>query len=266
MNVWSKDELEVLFRLKKRGHSWGDIAETLENIFVDRSFTPNACRKRFYKDEPTGQTRNGLSAYKKEELFLMKKLKESGQSFPQIADALNKVFNYREYTATSVSAKWHSTNWDNVIQEHKEQQNFIEDLQEQDSEKQKVINSTLANQDKIIKRDKARTDVIIENVKSAIYRLPKPKQSQIVYSSPKDERSYSEEHAVVMISDLHVGAGYSLSETGGLGEYNVDIFKKRLENLKVGLLEIIERHRLMYNINHLHIVCLGDVVAGMRES
>jgi len=68
------------------------------------------------------------------------------------------------------------------------------------------------------------------------------------------------------LSDLHIGASYSLEDTGGLSEFNLDVFYRRLESLKQSVTRIVERHKLMYELPELHIFCLGDIVAGMEGS
>jgi predicted phosphodiesterase len=69
-----------------------------------------------------------------------------------------------------------------------------------------------------------------------------------------------------MLSDCHVGLEYSLEETGGVSEYNVNIFEQRMKKLTVGLTDIVELHSQLYSLPTLHIFCLGDIVAGMNDA
>jgi hypothetical protein len=70
----------------------------------------------------------------------------------------------------------------------------------------------------------------------------------------------------LILSDLHVGQHYTLEETGGISEYNIDVFKKRAENLKKATKDIVELHSKLYNMPNLHIFCIGDIVAGMNDA
>src|SRR5690606_9904048 len=87
----------------------------------------------------------------------------------------------------------------------------------------------------------------------------------LIYT-PKYKPEYSEEHVGVMLSDLHIGANYSKKSTGGLGYFDIDTYHHRIKVMKKAVMEITERHRHMYNIRHLHVFCLGDVVAGMNDA
>ena len=199
-----------------------------------------------------------------EEMLLLHRLKTAGDSYQEIADILTRVHGRREYSQNCCKKKWNDTDWDSVLESREEQQRLIADFGDKDSEKQKIIESTLANHERLVKRENTRTEVIIDSIKSSIYRLPAPKKQNITYG-PKDTK-YNPEHVGLLLSDFHVGASYSLEETGGLGEFNLEIFKKRLQSLKDGVMEIVERHRHIYDIPELHIFCLGDIVAGMNDA
>jgi hypothetical protein len=70
------------------------------------------------------------------------------------------------------------------------------------------------------------------------------------------------EEMVLLLSDAHVGLGVTKAETGGLGEYNTDMFLRRAANLRKGLIEIYGLHSKLYRLPKLHIMCLGDMVQG----
>ena len=188
-------------------------------------------------------------------------MKKAGKSYSDIASVLSKSFGLRKYTKDSLTNKWLGTNWEKFVQNKTTKDRLVQDLTDVELEKQKVIDRTLANNERIVRREEARTQVIIDNLKSSVYRLLKPKMNDIVYRRPKTQK-YTAEHVGVMVSDMHIGAAYSHDDTGQLSQYSLSIFKKRLEKMRTGLLEIVERHSTMYDLPELHIFSLGDVVAG----
>ncbi len=201
-----------------------------------------------------------FSYWTPEELQTLRDLRRGFATFREIAHALTRDFGLRKYTVDSVKHKWGRTNW---VAFRNHEDHSIERPDEREAEKEKVIERTLANNQRMIRREKARTDVIIDNIKSAIFRLPKPKPSDIIYTPTKSQgKRYAAEHVGVMVSDMHIGAAYTREETGGLSQYNLTIFKRRLQKMKLALLEIVERHRGMYDLPELHIFSLGDIIAG----
>lgn len=196
-----------------------------------------------------------------DETTLLHSLKNAGKKYSEIGDILNKNFGLRKYSTDCLETKWKRTDWASFGKQKETKEKLIEELSDLESEKRKVIDRTLENNERLTRREQARTHVIIDNILSSIYRLPKPKSSDITYK-PRHKHQYTAEHLGIMLSDLHIGAAYTLDDTGGLSEYNLDIFKQRLERMKNAVIGIVERHRLMYDIPELHIFCLGDIVAG----
>ena len=198
------------------------------------------------------------TAWTDSELLMLYSLKEAGKKFPEIAALMNKSpLANRGYTDNSLQKKYSQIDWVKWLSSKKE----IEENAEKLSDKQQVIESTISAHERTIKRDKARTEVIADSVKSAIYRLPKPSEN---FYKPKSSK-YSAEHAGLVLSDLHIGESFSLQDTGGLSEFNFEVFKKRMNVVKESVVEIVHRHRNIYDIPELHVFCLGDIVAGMPE-
>ena len=192
-------------------------------------------------------------------------LKKAGKPYKEIGELLCSAYGVFR-SEDSLKNKWRSTDWSNLAKVREKKKKLVADLTDKEAEKNAVIEKTLANNERFVRREIARTDVIIDNIKSCIYRLPKPKRSDITYTPSTRKKKYTAEHVGIMISDMHVGASYSYDETGGLSQYNLDIFKERLLRLKLALLEIVERHRGMYELPELHIFSLGDVIAGSPGS
>lgn len=195
------------------------------------------------------------SATEKQTLY---RLRMAGTTYRDIKSVMSKEHGRRDYSERVLRQKWCRTDW-SISASLVGDVPAREDLED---EKEKIIERTLANSRRIIRRDDARTAIIIDNIKSVIYRLPKPTKKDITYAPKAPSRKYTAEHVGVMVSDMHIGASYSSEETGGLSQYNLEIFKRRLQKMKYGVLEIVERHRGMYELPELHIFSLGDVVAG----
>ena len=75
-------------------------------------------------------------------------------------------------------------------------------------------------------------------------------------------REGTPEHMCLLLSDLHVGQEFSQEETGGFGEYNIEVFKERANSLRRGVIEIASLHSQLYELPELHIFALGDNVHG----
>ena len=209
-------------------------------------------------------TGNAGSKWTNKEIMMLYHLKKAKKTHREIADIMAQEGN-RDYTENSIKKKWNDTDWAHFLSEQGAKEELQAEIESRESEKQKVIESTLASQEKFIRREQARTDLIIDKVCSAIYRLPKPKPSELKYN-PKSHQSYREEHMGVMLSDLHIGSSYTLEDTGGLSEFNLEIFHARLNKLKDTVIEIYERHENVCELPVLHVFCLGDIVAGMPDS
>jgi hypothetical protein len=196
------------------------------------------------------------------EMLMLYNMKTAGRTYAEISETMAKSLGKRDYSENLCHKKWQNTDWNTFLTR-------MSNLEQQESgelsEKERVIEATLANQERLTRREQARTELIIDSIKSSIYRLPKPKPVRVSYQ-PKSKDKYTAEHAALLLSDLHIGASYTMQDTGGLSEYNTDIFHRRLETLKTAVLGIVERHRKMYAIPELHVICLGDLVAGMNDA
>ncbi len=201
-----------------------------------------------------------IAIWTEDEAQMFLNLKNAGKSYKEIGETLFTAFdNFR--SEDSLKNKWRSTDWSNLAKVREQKKKLVANLTDKEAEKNAIIERTLANNERFVRRETARTDVIVDNIKSCLYRLPKPKKNDITYT-PSRKKTYTAEHVGIMISDMHIGASYSYDETGGLSQYNLDIFKKRLLRLKLALMEIVERHRGMYELPELHVFSLGDVIAG----
>lgn len=195
------------------------------------------------------------------ETYALYLLKTAGQKHSQIADIMNKSFQLssREYTDKLIASKWNSTDWDsflNTLKDHLEQKEIQE-------EKERIISHTISTKERLLKKQRGQAEILIENLKSAMWRVPRIKPSDV--TPPKHPKKYHSEDVGVVLSDMHIGSKYTKEDTGGLGEFNLDIFKERVDKMRDGVIEIVDRHRLMYDTPTLHLFCLGDIIAGMNQ-
>lgn len=99
-------------------------------------------------------------------------------------------------------------------------------------------------------------DAITEGVKAAppivVRSVP-----EIIFKGPVDE-----EVPVVLLSDIHGGTLILPEEVGGLGEFNMQVFRKRLNTYQNNICTTIDLHRKAAKIKKLVIKILGDTVEG----
>jgi len=200
-----------------------------------------------------------------EEMLMLYHLKVAKNTHKQIADIMSDKISRREYSENLIHKKWQQTDWVKFLEIQGEKEELLAEMEDREVEKQKVIETTLSTQERLVKREQARTQLVIDAIQSSILRLPKPKPSDLKYV-PNPKLTYSDEHMGVILSDMHLGASYTKEDTGGLSEFNINIAKKRLSVLRDTVLSIAERHRHVCNLPELHVFSLGDVVAGMNDA
>jgi len=96
----------------------------------------------------------------------------------------------------------------------------------------------------------------VEAIRDAVQAMP-PLELPPVHTI---HSRYPDEEACLIISDSHVGERVTLEETGGLGEYNLEIFRRRARNLTRSVREIRSIEGMARNIRRLHVWFLGDIV------
>jgi len=72
----------------------------------------------------------------------------------------------------------------------------------------------------------------------------------------------SKETALLLLGDFHIGETVDKEEVCGFGEYNFDIFVRRLKFLAESIKSITLSKLKGYRIDKLVIYCLGDMVSG----
>lgn len=111
--------------------------------------------------------------------------------------------------------------------------------------------------------EQAGMEMLTEAIREAITVIP--------YTPPLVATTYpvaieqeQEEEACLLLGDLQVGELVDITTTGGLGQYNRDVFELRANILKHKVERIIRGHQQMYPIRTLNILGLGDFVEGMN--
>lgn len=158
----------------------------------------------------------------------------------------------------AVRAKWKRTDWKKLGfgSEDKEYKRFVEKSEFKD----KQVNLL----DRRFSRNDLKVELIVDAIERSVEALPKVDKP--IYKTVTKTLTKNEEDVGLLLSDLHIGHQHTLEDTGGISQYNNEIFLNRLENLKSATTEIVELHSKLYKLPKLHIFCAGDIVAGMNDA
>lgn len=108
-------------------------------------------------------------------------------------------------------------------------------------------------------KEKARTEAIVDALTTVVQALPrqyKPLPNVII----SDKRT--PEEAVLVLSDTQIGQWTRPEETGGLGDYNLNIFAERAEVLRRSVLSISQLHQKQRPLPVLNVFFAGDIADG----
>ncbi len=111
---------------------------------------------------------------------------------------------------------------------------------------------------KQLAKERDRNTVLIEVIQNAVGALP-PLEPFPRMKSPKNEEPHT---AMIDVSDVHVGAKVDPVITGGLSDYNYDIFLKRGLELQKAIVRLVDMQRKIYPVNALYVNFLGDMTEG----
>lgn len=180
----------------------------------------------------------------------------------------------------SLRAMFNRTDWEELLEENGlEPSKIIEEIKNKKEKEHTTIEET-ARELIDLRKDRlcdlgekrkmnehleslAKQEMIFEKLSSAIAQVPliKPKQIKI-----QRHKSTSPQEMFMIFSDTHIGLAVIPEEVGGLGEYNVDIFKVRVRNYLDRVIRIADLHRTTHNIDTLHVSFLGDLVHGGNDA
>ena len=111
---------------------------------------------------------------------------------------------------------------------------------------------------KVVKQ-RAIEERFVAAIREAVNGMPSVIPNKV--SIPKSK--VSEEAAVLLISDSHVGEVVDYNEMMGLAQYDFKTFTIYAQFLVDTVLDIIGKMRSGFNIQDLHIHMLGDMVSGI---
>jgi hypothetical protein len=177
--------------------------------------------------------------------------KTQGVPYAVIATELNR-------SVESCKSKWLKHNWEDsgiidiVLEKHKKARKSA-----YEHKQAKTIETKLD-------MFRMKYDIIADRMEQSIERLPEIKRAK--WSPPRRKTHRGQEEVGLILSDLHIGHSHSLEETGGLSQYNLEIFIKRLHGLQKSVSDIYELHSSLYELPTLHIFCLGDIVDGSNAA
>ena len=107
-------------------------------------------------------------------------------------------------------------------------------------------------------QETAKKDVIVD----AIHTFTPAFDSVSPILLKKTTRKRSRQIVVAPLSDTHVGDNVQAEQLGGLNEYSIDIFNRRLFGWANLLLRLVELRRNNVPIDTLVIPMLGDMISG----
>lgn len=176
-----------------------------------------------------------------------------GYTWDDITAIMNDMFD-QHYCESKYRKDWWSfnriyqaneskiSNEDVKLEELKKQKDEIYKAKKQLSDQRREYN-------KLLTRD-ARADHLVEKLVEAANSLPKMEYKNLFTKV----NEYSEEEAVLFLSDWH----YGQISSNIWNEYNVEICKKRISDLYSKVVAILNKHR----VKSLHIALLGDMFNG----
>jgi len=106
-------------------------------------------------------------------------------------------------------------------------------------------------------------EVSIENRMLQVLKDEVPQLPKVSFSWKRPEAKKTHETAVLLLGDAHLGERVEKEAVYGLGEYNFDIFVKRLKFLSESIKSIAVKKLTGYQIDKLIVFMLGDMVSGL---
>jgi len=107
-------------------------------------------------------------------------------------------------------------------------------------------------------RERSLEDRVLTAIREECRALPRV---EMKWEAPSG--GVSSEEASLLLGDLHLGERISRDEVHGFGEYNFEIFTKRIKFLARTIKNITIRKLTGYRVDRLHVLGLGDMVSGI---
>jgi len=180
-----------------------------------------------------------------------------GRPFRTISTTLNR-------TRKACETKFHNTRWELKSFYNKDKCRLRENM------KRALVEKVANNYDNRLETASLATEILADRLEETVKAIPNVKKRVYTQSRAaaraKAKQKHCPEDVVLIISDMHIGHHHTLEETGGVSEYNFDIFKKRVQFIQKATTDIVELHSKLYDLPNLHLFCPGDVVAGMNAA
>ena len=128
----------------------------------------------------------------------------------------------------------------------------------------KAQNAILLKKYKMAQRDASTQDRLVEYNNLVVDSIPF--LANISLSQPTAPSISDPEEAVLVCSCWHIGEVVKANDMGGMNEYNMDIFVRRLQQLvdkTVGIVAPLQKSR---GLKTLHLIHTGDAVGGIIHS
>lgn len=251
--VWAKEEDEKLISLisQKSVKEISSILNRSESAIYSRLKKINEVDSEGNKEEKKIKLNNERWSDEEEKILYFGR-----RDFIPYSLIANNIGR----TESAVKKKYGSTNWSEKSYFVTKDKNIIA------HHKRSISERLYEAQNSRLDLQKSRIDIVADRIVEAIDSLPKADIPKIYTPNNKGVKMSDPEDVGLMFSDHHIGHRHTKEETGGISEYNYDIFCERMENLKHAVARIYELHSKLYNLETLHIFCLGDIVAGMNNS
>ena len=192
------------------------------------------------------------SGFSKEEIKKLKELNNSGLTPKEISS----YFSTRTYA--SILTKLGRLNLGVKPKPHKVLDK-VEDIKSYELRRAKRANKSFERQIYSLEQRILDEEEFIIKTKECMSTI-KP---LLPYKRPEYKTKYAPQDLVILFSDAQIGEKVDLKETQ-LGEYNLDIFKKRVQNYYSSIMRIVDRYRKTTPIDNVNIFFLGDTVEGER--
>lgn len=109
-------------------------------------------------------------------------------------------------------------------------------------------------------KDTSNQEALVETMKDAVLAMPTMSMQPI--DVPKG-RSHGLHSCVGVLSDIHVGESVDVDVMGGLGEYNIEIFRQRAGLYVRKFLYLLDMERNTIEVPRLHLFLDGDFISGL---
>lgn len=160
-------------------------------------------------------------------------------------------------TPESCEKKYRRTDWQSKSFYNKDKCRLKENV------KKGIADKIAETNDKRIISSNYLAEILVDRIESSVESLPNVPKRLYIPPKTKNKQKHSPEDVGLILSDSHIGHHHTFEETGGISEYNMETFEKRVDFMKTATANIVELHSNLYDLPNLHIFCPGDIVAGM---